>query len=285
VLGRTCEIVQVAGRHEVDKVIIALPIRAFDKISRLIDRCESAGIEAEVVPDLFRFAKPYTGLKSLEGLPLLSVTSLPIKSWAYAVLKRCFDITLSFLLLVTTAPLMALLALLIKLSSWGPVFFTQERIGMNGKRFKIIKFRTMLPNAEEVLKRRLAEDEALRDEWYTNFKLKRDPRITRIGLFLRRTSLDELPQLINVLRGEMSLVGPRPLPGYHQLELSPRVRALRGRVLPGMTGLWQISGRSEAGTEGMEVWDMYYVQNWSVWLDFVTLVKTLPVVLKGTGAL
>ncbi|MDZ7344501.1 MAG: sugar transferase, partial [candidate division KSB1 bacterium] len=190
----------------------------------------------------------------------------------------------AIVLLIVCAPVMVFLAILIKMTSPGPVFFAQERVGLNGRRFKIIKFRTMLSNAQEILERRLKEDPRLRAEWHANFKLKKDPRITPIGAFLRRTSLDELPQLFNVLRGEMSLVGPRPLPGYHQQKMSPRVRSLRNRVLPGMTGLWQISGRSEAGTEGMEMWDPYYVQNWSLWLDFSTLLKTIPVVLKGTGA-
>jgi lipopolysaccharide/colanic/teichoic acid biosynthesis glycosyltransferase len=180
---------------------------------------------------------------------------------------------------------MVLMAILIKLGSPGPVFFTQERIGINGKRFKIIKFRTMRSDAGEILERRLAEDEELRAEWHANFKLKKDPRITGIGAFLRKTSLDELPQLINVLRGEMSLVGPRPLPTYHQQKLSPRVSTLRVRALPGMTGLWQVSGRSALGINAMELWDLYYVRNWSVWLDFTILLRTVPVVLKGDGAL
>lgn len=285
VLGRTNEIVKVASRHEIDKVIIALPYRAHEKISRLIERCENAGIDAEVVPDLFDFAKLRPALRSLEGLPLIGATSLPIKSWTYAVLKRWIDIVLALVLLVICAPLMVFLAVLINITSPGPVFFAQERVGLNGRRFNIIKFRTMLSNAQEILERKLREDPRLRAEWHADFKLKKDPRITPIGAFLRRTSLDELPQLFNVLRGEMSLVGPRPLPGYHQQKMSPRVRSLRNRVLPGMTGLWQISGRSEVGTEGMEIWDPHYVQNWSLWLDFSTLVKTIPVVLKGTGAL
>jgi lipopolysaccharide/colanic/teichoic acid biosynthesis glycosyltransferase len=124
----------------------------------------------------------------------------------------------------------------------------------------------------------------LRKEWETQFKLRHDPRITSIGNFLRRTSMDELPQLVNVLRGEMSLVGPRPLPEYHHQELPERVKKLRDRVRPGMTGLWQVSGRSEAGTQGMARWDTYYVRNWSLWLDIVILVRTIRTVISRHGA-
>ena len=142
----------------------------------------------------------------------------------------------------------------------------------------------MIANAEELLQHKLDEDPALRDEWDSQHKLKDDPRITRIGSFLRRSSLDELPQLINVLRREMSLVGPRPLPRYHHAALPVRVRDLREKVLPGVTGLWQVSGRSETGTQGMERWDSYYVRNWSVWLDIVILVRTVRTVVSGRGA-
>ncbi|MEM6338258.1 MAG: sugar transferase, partial [Bacteroidota bacterium] len=147
-----------------------------------------------------------------------------------------------------------------------------------------LKFRTMVKDAEAVLKRRLDEDPALRREWETTFKLRKDPRITRVGRLLRRFSLDELPQLINVLRGEMSLVGPRPLPAYHHEELTDRVRTLRERIRPGLTGLWQVSGRSDSGNEGLERWDAYYVRNWSLWLDIVILTRTVRAVLGGKGA-
>jgi lipopolysaccharide/colanic/teichoic acid biosynthesis glycosyltransferase len=142
----------------------------------------------------------------------------------------------------------------------------------------------MHPDAEGILQSRLEDDPELRREWQTNFKLRRDPRITRVGAFLRRTSLDELPQLVNVLRGEMALVGPRPLPAYHYEELPERVRKLRDRVRPGVTGLWQVSGRSEAGHAGMSRWDAYYVRNWSVWLDIVIFVRTIRTVVTGHGA-
>jgi lipopolysaccharide/colanic/teichoic acid biosynthesis glycosyltransferase len=142
----------------------------------------------------------------------------------------------------------------------------------------------MKPDAEQELRVAIVADPRLQSEWEGDFKLRNDPRITKVGRWLRRTSLDELPQLVNILKGEMSLVGPRPLPDYHYLEISEQVRALRDRVRPGLTGLWQVSGRSEAGTRGMERWDAYYVRNWSVWLDVVILVRTIRVVFSGRGA-
>jgi lipopolysaccharide/colanic/teichoic acid biosynthesis glycosyltransferase len=142
----------------------------------------------------------------------------------------------------------------------------------------------MVPNAERVLEESLKKDESLRAEWEKNFKLKKDPRITRVGRFLRKTSLDEIPQLVNVLDGTMSLVGPRPLPEYHFTELSPQVRSLRNKVRPGITGLWQVSGRSDSGNEGMEKWDPYYVRNWSIWLDVVILFRTFKAVFFASGA-
>jgi lipopolysaccharide/colanic/teichoic acid biosynthesis glycosyltransferase len=199
-------------------------------------------------------------------------------------LKRTGDLLVVLALAPFWMPLVALLALAIWLSDRGSPFYAQERVGENGRLFAAHKLRTMVPDAEGVLARALEADPALREEWDTYFKLEKDPRITRVGAFLRRTSLDELPQLFNVLTGEMSLVGPRPLPRYHHDELPERVRTLRDRVRPGITGLWQVSGRSDAGNIGMERWDPYYVRNWSPWLDIVILVRTFRVVLKGSGA-
>lgn len=200
------------------------------------------------------------------------------------ILKRTVDLTLVAVSAPLWVPLCALLALLIWIEDGESPFFQQERVGKDRVRFSTLKFRTMVPDAEQVLTRSLAEDELLRREWETFFKLRHDPRITAAGRILRRFSLDELPQLFNVLRGDMSLVGPRPLPEYHHLQLSQRARDLRERVRPGLTGFWQISGRSALGTDGMERWDTYYVQNWSPWLDTVVLMRTIRVVISGSGA-
>ena len=142
----------------------------------------------------------------------------------------------------------------------------------------------MVRNAEAVLARHLAADAQLRAEWEAHCKLKHDPRITAVGRFLRRTSLDELPQLFNVIAGNMALVGPRPLPAYHEEKLPARLREVRHRVRPGITGLWQVSGRSNAGNAGLERWDQYYVRNWSIWLDIVILVRTIRAVFRADGA-
>ncbi len=200
------------------------------------------------------------------------------------LLKRALDLVLVLGSMPIWLPLIGLLALIVWLEDRHAPFFTQERIGRGGRPFRVIKLRTMKPEAEAVLQRYLAEHPEARAEWARCFKLKNDPRITRVGRWLRKFSLDELPQLFNVLKGEMSLVGPRPLPVYHHDELPHLVQQLRARVRPGMTGLWQVSGRSDAGHEGMVRWDAFYIRNWSLWLDLVVLIRTLRAVLKGEGA-
>ena len=198
--------------------------------------------------------------------------------------KRALDFGAVLLSSPLWLPLCLLLALLIWLEDRHTPLFVQQRVGQGGKLFPTYKFRTMVPHAEDVLRHRLAEDPELLAEWLANFKLRHDPRITRAGRVMRKLSLDELPQLMNVLLGQMSLVGPRPLPEYHHSQLSSRTQALREQVRPGMTGLWQVSGRSEAGNAGMELWDPHYVINWSLMLDLSVLLRTVRVVLFGSGA-
>jgi Undecaprenyl-phosphate galactose phosphotransferase WbaP len=192
------------------------------------------------------------------------------------------------LLVILTLPLWGPACLLFMLLVWlqdfsAPIYF-QERVGRNNIRFRAYKLRTMIPDAEKVLQKKLAENPALKAEWERHYKLKKDPRITVIGQLLRKTSLDELPQLWCVLVGTMALVGPRPLPQYHHDELQLRTQRLRVKVRPGVTGLWQVSGRSDSGTVGMDKWDTYYVTNWSVWLDIIIIARTARVVLFGSGA-
>lgn len=236
-----------------------------------------------VIPDLFEVPSLWVRSCDLNGILGLEITRNLMNPLAQFT-KRASDLLLVLLSAVLWVPLCAVLALLIWLEDRTAPFFLQERVGKDEKPFKTWKFRTMVPDAEAALRRQLEEDPALRREWETHHKLKNDPRITRIGNILRRYSLDELPQLINVIRGEMALVGPRPLPAYHYYELRSRVRDLRQRVRPGLTGLWQVSGRSDAGTDGMELWDPYYVRNWSPWLDIVVLVRTIRAVTKASGA-
>lgn len=229
------------------------------------------------LPSVWVTARDFDGVL---GLELVRNLLNPVARLA----KGAEEIALVLLLSPLWLPLTLLLTLLIWLHDRHSPFYMQERIGRHGKPFRILKFRTMVVNAERVLEEYIQKNPAAREEWLQARKLKKDPRITPIGRYLRRTSLDELPQLFNVLRGEMALVGPRPLPQYHHSEIPPSVRSLRETVRPGVTGLWQVSGRSNAGTRGMEKMDTYYVRNWSVWLDVVILAKTFSAVWRGDGA-
>lgn len=236
-----------------------------------------------VIPDLVEAPSLWVVPRDLQGILGLEITKNLLNPFARAF-KRFIDLAATLITLPLWAPLMALLYVLIWLEDRKNPMFFQPRIGRTGGLFRTAKFRTMVPDAERVLERALKNDPKLRAEWEAYYKLKKDPRITKVGRVLRRTSLDEIPQLLNVLRGTMSLVGPRPLPEYHFKDLPEHVRFLRDKVQPGITGLWQVSGRSEAGTEGMEKWDPYYVRNWSIWLDTVIIARTFKTVFSGHGA-
>ena len=236
-----------------------------------------------LIPDLKEAPSLWVVPRDLQGILGLEITKNLFNPFAH-FFKRTMDLVLVLITAPLWIPLMAVLYVMIWLEDRHDPMFLQPRIGRNGGTFRTAKFRTMVPNAEQVLQHALKKNPALRTEWEANFKLREDPRITKVGNFLRQTSLDEIPQLLNVLRGTMSLVGPRPLPAYHFNDLPEQVRFLRHKVQPGITGLWQVSGRSEAGTEGMEKWDPYYVRNWSVWLDIVILARTFKAVFFAHGA-
>ena len=195
------------------------------------------------------------------------------------LVKRAFDVSISLTLLLILAPLFAAIALAIRLTSPGPILFVQERVGLNKRLFRLCKFRTMIPDAEE----KLAELESLNEVNGPAFKIKQDPRITPIGAFLRKHSLDELTQLINVLRGDMSLVGPRPLPVRDYRGFTEDWHRRRLSVRPGITCLWQVGGRNSIPFERWMELDMQYIDQWSLLLDFKILLKTIPTVLKGSG--
>lgn len=197
--------------------------------------------------------------------------------------KRLFDIVGAAAALLFLSPLMLLVALLIRLDG-GPALYGSPRIGRDGRTFRALKFRSMVPNADAALQRLLAENEALRAEWEAGYKLRRDPRITTIGRFIRTTSIDELPQLLNVLKGEMSLVGPRPLLLDERRQYSDRAFELYQQVTPGLTGLWQVSGRNDLAYQRRIELNNWYIKNWSPWVDLVILVKTILVVLRRIGA-
>jgi lipopolysaccharide/colanic/teichoic acid biosynthesis glycosyltransferase len=205
-------------------------------------------------------------------------------------LKRAFDIVIASLMLLVTGPMMVLISFLVKQSSPGPVLFVQERLGRDGMPFKFYKFRSMKHNSDDAIHREFAAmfingDEdgcSANNSGEKVFKMKRDPRITAIGAFLRKTSMDELPQLFNILKGEMTLVGPRP-PIAYEIENYQPWHMERLKAVPGLTGLWQISGRSSVSFDDMVRLDIRYINEWSLWRDLVIMAKTLPVVLKGTG--
>ncbi len=263
--------------------ILAMPHASGERTQHLLEGPLSHYRQVVIIPDLVDMPTLWVKSRNLAGILGLEIASKLLDPIARFT-KRSVDLSLTLLCAPFWVPLVGLVAAAIWIEDRHSPFFAQERVREGGKRFFVRKFRTMVPNAEAVLQQSLDRDPTLRAEWEANFKLKDDPRITRVGRLLRRTSLDEIPQLFNVLKGEMSLVGPRPLPEYHLDELPHRVREMRARVRPGMTGMWQISGRSDAGNEGMIRWDAFYVQNWSVWLDMVILVRTMRVVLHAEGA-
>lgn len=239
---------------------------------------------AVIVPELHEHAPSlWMTPRDLGGVAGLEISTNLLDPFA-RLLKTATELLIVLALLPLAIPLILFIALAVYLCDFHNPFFLQTRIGAGGRPFPMWKFRTMRPDAEEVLETKLREDPAFRAEWEDAYKSKHDPRITPLGRFLRATSLDELPQFLNILRGEMALIGPRPLPRYHDTELPERIRDLRRKVRPGMTGLWQVSGRSDSGNDGIIRWDAYYVRNWSIWLDIVILVRTAYAVLHKKGA-
>ncbi len=269
---------RVVQEEAIDEVIITLPWMYHRKILGIMRQCERERVRARIVPDLFQLALSRVDIEDLGGIPIIGVKEVSITGWNLAF-KRISDIVFSLIGLILFSPLMLLIALAIKLDSPGPVLFKQIRVGKGGQKFVFYKFRSMHQGAEEEQPKLTDLDEVVGP----TFKIRNDPRCTRVGRILRRTSLDELPQLYNVLRGEMSLVGPRPaLPS--EVEQYKEWHRRRLEISPGITGLWQVSGRSELTFDEMCLLDIYYLENWSPLLDLKIALKTIPAVITGTGA-
>lgn len=279
-IGNFDDFAALLRRYVVDEVMIFLPVKSqYDQASRIVALCEEQGTPVRFIADIFN--SKLSGQKSefSEDDSVITVYPGAMLGWT-AMIKRTIDFSLSLFLLLILWPLFLVIAILIKLTSKGPVFFIQERVGLNKRKFRICKFRTMYADAEQ----KMAEVEHLNEIVGPAFKIKNDPRITPIGKILRKISIDELPQLFNVLQGDMSLVGPRPLPMRDYNCFDQDWQRRRFSVRPGITCLWQIGGRSDLGfNEWMEL-DLHYIDHWSLLLDLKILLKTIPSVLTGIGA-
>ncbi|MFD1746711.1 sugar transferase [Rhizobium helianthi] len=217
------------------------------------------------------------------GSPLNSTDEMQLAFPTGGLAKRSFDVTAAVLALIVFSPLFLMIMALVKFTDGGSVFYGHKRVGHNGRYFKCLKFRTMVPNGDEVLRRHLASNPEAAEEWRATRKLKNDPRVTAVGTVLRKLSLDELPQLINIIRGDMSVVGPRPVVD-EELTLYDNFAVYYLRTRPGLTGLWQISGRNDVSYETRIAFDTQYVQNWSLRTDFAIIVKTIPAVCLSRGS-
>jgi exopolysaccharide biosynthesis polyprenyl glycosylphosphotransferase len=279
VLGTVEQIGEILKQRVVDEVIVAVPRSQIKDAQEIADACEEEGVKLRLMADVFDLQVSRTQLVDLGGIPLLTFEPVA-QDEEMLIVKRIVDLALTLSCMPLLLPLMTIAAIAIKLDSPGPVFFTQERVGLRKRVFRMYKFRSMQQGSEQKLK----EIEHLNEAQGPIFKITNDPRVTRVGRFLRRTSIDELPQLINVIRGHMSLVGPRPMSLRDVNLFDKGAQRKRFSVRPGLTCLWQISGRSNLPFSEWLRLDLAYIDNWSLWLDFKILFRTIPVVLKGSGA-
>jgi exopolysaccharide biosynthesis polyprenyl glycosylphosphotransferase len=274
------ELVELMHEKSPNSVILNAKHTFFGQIEKAIQACELEGVEALLVAQFFQTQISRTSFDDFYGRPVMVFRSAPEASWQ-GVAKQVLDFVGALILIVVVSPVFLFAAIAIKLGSRGPIFFRQQRCGLNGQPFTMLKFRSMVTNAEQ----QRHELEQLNEMQGPVFKLTNDPRITSVGRFLRKFSIDEFPQLFNVIRGEMSLVGPRPLPVNEVKRFDDPAHRRRLSVKPGLTCLWQVSGRNNVNN--FREWvrlDLEYIDNWSFWLDLKILWRTVPVVLAGTGA-
>ena len=260
-------------------MIITLPWQVQRKILQIVRECERKQVKVRTVPDMFELSLSQVQVEMLGGIPLLGLNGDARFHTSSRVVKRVLDVVLTVLAMPVVALVTGIIALAIRLDTPGPIFYAQKRIGLNGRPFKVYKFRSMIADADKYradLIRQTGEDPR-------HPKLINDPRITRVGRWIRRFSIDEVPQIWNILRGEMSWVGPRPATP-DEVELYEPWHRQRLRVLPGLTGLWQVSGRSEVPFEEMCLLDLYYIENWSLPMDMQIILRTVPHVLLAHGA-
>ncbi len=278
VLGELPDLALILERHVLDEIIFAVPRERLEVIERAVLLCEEQGVSVKILLDLFPARTAKMSVEELDGMPLVAMTSVPSET-VPLVGKRIFDLLVSALALVVLSPLFLILAIAIKLDSSGPVFFRQRRVGLHGRPFWLYKFRSMIVGAEHML----PELQHRNEMDGPVFKIRDDPRVTRVGRWLRRSSLDELPQFWNVLLGDMSVVGPRPpIPGEVKQYQSWQRKRLA--VRPGITCTWQISGRNEVEFEKWMQLDLHYIENWSLWHDLKIVLLTIPAVIRGRGA-
>ncbi|CAN5808978.1 undecaprenyl-phosphate galactose phosphotransferase WbaP [soil metagenome] len=275
-------VVDLSRRHGVDTAIFAMPYTRREQLAKLVNLASLSFRHVLVIPNLNGITNSAVMARSLAGTFAVEIKYNLLNPWALRI-KRIVDLCATVVGGALILPFLLVISLLVYLESGGPVFYKDRRMGRDGSLFSCIKFRTMVHDAETLLQRMLEEDAGLREEYMRYHKLRDDPRVTRIGRFLRKTSLDELPQLWNVLRGEMSLIGPRPYLPRESKEIGATQSGIL-RVPPGMSGPWQVAGRNQSSFEDRVGMDDYYVHDWSVWLDIVLLARTVKTVLLGRGA-
>ena len=273
---------EIAKRFKIRMAIVAMPELDTNKLKHLLNSSVSAFRYNALVPNFFNNTNIWMSVRDFDGV-LSLVTSYQLKmSWNLGI-KRLMELFIVITGGIVVLPFLLIIALLVKISSPGPVIYKHKRLGMNGEHFYVYKFRSMVINADQRLKQIIDSDPAVKKEWEESHKLQKDPRITGIGRFLRRSSIDEFPQLINIIKGEMSLVGPRPIVDSEVERYGEDYKRIFS-IKPGLTGLWQVSGRSNTNYAERVAYDTYYLQSWSVWLDLWVLYKTFGVVIRGRGA-